>query len=42
MYQLCTNLNQFVIDHYTNVKDITHKKVKKGDMVDCKLSNDEW
>ena len=42
VYQLSTNLNQFVIDHYSPVKDITRKKFNKGDFIDCKTKSDEW
>ncbi len=42
MYQLCISLGKFVGDHYTQVKDITHKKFKKGEFIDCKVDEDHW
>lgn len=42
MYELCISLGDFVVDHYTQVKDITQKKFKKGDFIDCKTKEDRW
>ena len=42
IYQLCTSLGRFVIDHYTQVKDITFKKFRKGEFIDCKVEEDKW
>lgn len=42
MYELCVSLNNFVADHYTQVKEITYKKFKKGDLIDCRIQEDLW
>ncbi len=42
VYELFTSLSRFVIDHYTQVKDITHKKFKKNQFIDCKIDDNKW
>ena len=37
VYELCDTFEEFVTDHYTFVKDITKKKFKEKQFIDCKI-----
>ena len=41
-FELCTNFDRFIAEHYTNVKDIVNKDFKVDQFIDCKNEERGW